>query len=86
MNTDKINITPLVSIVIPSRNEEEFIGKCIDSILASDQKTDTIEILVCDGESDDQTIELVKGYTKTNSSVKLLVNKHKQHHMASTLE
>ncbi|HIA35536.1 MAG TPA: glycosyltransferase family 2 protein [Flavobacteriales bacterium] len=77
METDKINITPLVSIVIPSRNEEEFIGKCIDSILASDQNTDTIEILVCDGESDDQTIELVQGYTKTNSSVKLLVNKYK---------
>lgn len=77
METYKTNITPSVSIVIPCRNEEEFIGKCLDSILASDQKAETIEILVCDGKSDDQTIELVQGYTKTNSSVKLLVNEHK---------
>jgi len=35
-----------VSIIIPCRNEEKFIGKCLDSIIAQDYFKDKLEILV----------------------------------------
>ena len=37
-----------VSIIIPCRNEEKFIGKCVDSILKQDYPKDKLEILVVD--------------------------------------
>lgn len=30
------NDSPFVSIIIPCRNGEKFIGKCLDSIIATD--------------------------------------------------
>jgi len=35
MNVIK-EIYPFVSIIIPCRNEEQFIGKCLDSFLANE--------------------------------------------------
>jgi glycosyltransferase involved in cell wall biosynthesis len=43
---------PLVSIIIPCRNEGKYIGKCLDSIIAQDYPKDKFEILVVDGRSD----------------------------------
>lgn len=45
----------LVSIIIPCRNEEKFIGKCLDSIIAQDYPKDKLEVLVVDGMSEDRT-------------------------------
>lgn len=42
------NNSPLVSIIIPCRNEEKFIGKCLDSIIANDYPKDKLEVLVVD--------------------------------------
>ena len=36
MKNSPENNLPLVSIIIPCRNEEKFIGKCLDSILGQD--------------------------------------------------
>ena len=54
---------PFVSIIIPCRNEEKFIGKCLDSILAQDYPKDRLEVLVVDGMSEDGTREIVERYT-----------------------
>lgn len=35
-----------VSIIIPCWNEERFIGKCLDFIVAQDYPKDKLEILV----------------------------------------
>jgi len=40
------NTTPFVSIIIPCRNEEKFIGKCLDSIIAQDYPSDEVEVEV----------------------------------------
>jgi len=74
LDTNKINYNTKVSVIIPCRNEANYIGNCIDSILASDYSTNDLEILVCDGKSEDHTSELVLDYAKNNSSVKLLIN------------
>jgi cellulose synthase/poly-beta-1,6-N-acetylglucosamine synthase-like glycosyltransferase len=46
---------PLVTILVPCRNEKAFIGKCIDSIIANNYPKDKVEILVIDGISEDGT-------------------------------
>jgi chlorobactene glucosyltransferase len=44
---------PLVSVIVPARNEEEDLGACLDGLLA--QSYPTLEILVVDGGSVDGT-------------------------------
>lgn len=50
---------PLVSIVIPCKNEENFIGACLDSIITNDYPLDLLEVLVVDGMSNDKTKKIV---------------------------
>lgn len=52
--------TPLLSIVIPSFNQGEYIEETIKSIL--DQPHNDVEILILDGGSTDQTVEIIKKY------------------------
>ncbi|PKP62033.1 glycosyltransferase family 2 protein [Candidatus Atribacteria bacterium HGW-Atribacteria-1] len=65
---------PLVSIIIPCRNEEKYIGRCLNSIIAQDYPKDKLEVLVVDGRSEDGTREIVKEYTEKCSFIKLLDN------------
>lgn len=65
---------PIVSILIPCRNEEQFIGRCLDSILANDYPYEQLEILVLDGMSEDDTRQIVKGYAWNHPFLKLVDN------------
>lgn len=49
-----------VSIIIPTYNEERFIKACLDSIFSQSFPPDKMEILIIDGMSDDQTVQLIK--------------------------
>ena len=60
---------PFVSIVIPARNEEKFIGKCIESILNGTYPKDKLEIIVVDGMSEDRTEEIVDRYKEEYPSL-----------------
>jgi glycosyltransferase involved in cell wall biosynthesis len=66
-----------ISIIIPCRNEERFIGKCLDSILEQDYPKDKIEVLVVDGISTDETKAVIKKFTQQYSFIKLLDNPRK---------
>lgn len=57
---------PLVSVVIPTLNEEEHIGSLIDSIFKQDYRP--IEVLVVDGGSKDRTVEIVRKKQKELNS------------------
>lgn len=63
-----------VAIIIPCRNEELYIEKCINSILNSNYPIELIHVYVCDGISDDKTIAIVKKLSNENPQIKLLVN------------
>ena len=66
-----------VSVVIPCRNEERFIERCLDSLLAQTYPKDQIEILAVNGASEDDTEKIVAAYAATHPSVKLLQNPKK---------
>jgi glycosyltransferase involved in cell wall biosynthesis len=53
-------IHPKISIIIPSFNQGQFLKACIDSILS--QKIPGTEIIVFDGGSTDETIEILNTY------------------------
>ena len=80
MSENKSSQFPFVSIIIPCRNEEKFIGQCLDSVLGQDYPREKTEILVVDGMSEDKTKEIVIEYTKQYSFIKVLDNYKKIYH------
>ncbi len=48
---------PLVSVIIPMRNEADWLDRCLGTVLAQDYPSARLEILVVDGMSDDGTYE-----------------------------
>lgn len=60
---------PLVSVVIPVYNGENYIEKCINSILC--QTYSNYEILIIDDGSVDRTTEILENY-KTNNKINII--------------
>jgi glycosyltransferase involved in cell wall biosynthesis len=50
---------PTVSIVIPLRNEKNYIEACLQSILTQEPPPGGFEIIVADGMSDNGTQDIV---------------------------
>ncbi len=65
---------PFVSIIMPIRNEAEFIERAIQSILNNDYPPDKMEVLVVDGMSDDGTRDIVQRLSGEDRRIKLLDN------------
>ncbi|MDQ7047702.1 MAG: glycosyltransferase family 2 protein [Sulfurovum sp.] len=69
-----MNDSPLISIIIPTLNEEKYIAQCLDSILDTTYDKEKIEIFVVDGMSEDETSKIVQEYHRKYSFIKLLKN------------
>lgn len=65
---------PLVSVVIPMRNEGAQFTECLDAVLAQDYPAEQIEIVVVDGESDDESAALVRAYAARHQRMTVLQN------------
>src|SRR5438477_11843020 len=65
---------PIVSIVIPCRNEENFIGDCLDSVVGSRFPLNRLEVLVIDGMSDDGTRRVLEAYALRYPFIRVLEN------------
>jgi len=74
MQRQETEQTTNVSIITPCRNEEKFIGKCLDSIIKNVFPKEKMEVLVIDGKSTDRTRGIVEGYAKEHSFIKLMDN------------
>lgn len=65
---------PFVSIVVPCRNETEYIRPLLDSILANTYPRDRLEVLIVDGMSDDGTRAVIAEYVARHPVIRLLDN------------
>ncbi len=65
---------PFVSVIVPVRNEAAFLGQTLNQLLAQHYDPDRFEILVADGESTDQTREVVEALQEEYPNLRLLRN------------
>jgi chlorobactene glucosyltransferase len=63
---------PKVSIIIPARNEEKYISKCLDSLI--NQNYPNIEIIVINDSSNDYTWDIIQKYAKTYEQSITVIN------------
>jgi glycosyltransferase involved in cell wall biosynthesis len=68
---------PFVTIIIPCRNEADFIERCIASVLACQYPYDKLEVLAVDGMSSDQTRDIILTICKKDGRLELLDNPQK---------
>jgi glycosyltransferase involved in cell wall biosynthesis len=61
---------PLVSILIPARNEEKSIGNILNDILH--QNYNLIEVIVFDDNSSDRTSDIVDGFASMDKRIRLV--------------
>jgi glycosyltransferase involved in cell wall biosynthesis len=58
---------PKVSVILPARNEERYIARCLDSLLAQDYKN--FQIIAINDSSSDGTGEIMQSYSTRDSRV-----------------
>ena len=66
------NRYPKVSVILPTRNEEKYIAKCLDSLI--NQSYPNFEIVAINDSSCDRTGEIIQRYYKLNSKVVIAIN------------
>lgn len=60
-------VFPKVSVILPARNEQKYIEKCLDSLLKQDYSN--YEIVVINDSSSDRTGEIIQKYSTKNSKI-----------------
>lgn len=70
--TEPLAEAPLVSIMLPARNEERNIGACLESLARLDYPA--LEIIVINDRSTDRTREIVEDLQKKHSNITLINN------------
>lgn len=71
--TDK-SVFPFVSVLIPIRNEGNYINQCLQAVSRQDFPSDLFEILISDGLSTDNTRALVAEWMKNDPRIRLFDN------------
>jgi succinoglycan biosynthesis protein ExoA len=66
--------TPLVSVVVPVRNEARHLGRTLGQLTAQQYDPRRFEILVIDGRSDDGTWELAAKFAERFGNVRVFSN------------
>nr|WP_305794455.1 glycosyltransferase family 2 protein [Halomarina rubra] len=60
---------PTVSVIVPAYNEEGYVGRCIDHILASEYPSEKLDVLVVDDGSTDGTLTEAREHAGTAARV-----------------
>lgn len=60
-------IPPKVSVIVPARNEEKYIEKCLQTLIEQDYSN--YEIIVINDSSSDRTSMIIKNYSTRDSKV-----------------
>lgn len=63
---------PEISVIIANYNSEKYIRKCLDSLIGQSFKN--IEIIICDDNSSDDSVDIIESYQKQYNNIILLRN------------
>lgn len=63
------NKNPFVSIIVPVRNMEKYIERCLNSLV--NQTLKNIEIIIVDDASSDKTLEIISRFQKEYQNIKV---------------
>jgi glycosyltransferase involved in cell wall biosynthesis len=65
---------PFVSVIIPLRNEEKRISECIESVIRQSYPHKRFELLLVDGQSEDNTRPIIESYCRKYEFIRFLDN------------
>lgn len=71
---NQIDYTPKVSVIIPVYNVEEYLKKCLDSVV--NQTLKEIEIICIDDGSTDNSLKILKQYAKKDKRITVIKQKN----------
>jgi len=71
---DAGNRLPFVTVLVPCRNEADFIARCLESILNNGYPEDRLALLVIDGMSEDGTREVLDTYARAYACLRVIDN------------
>jgi glycosyltransferase involved in cell wall biosynthesis len=70
-----MNESPFFSIIIPARNGERSLARCLESIKRQTYPVNKYEIIISDGMSTDDTVKIAEDFgSKIVKNTKLTVN------------
>lgn len=75
------NMVPLISVVLPVYNGEEYLAEAIDSIL--EQTFSNFELIIIDDGSTDSSLAILKRYQKLDGRIRLIARENRN--LATTL-
>lgn len=64
---------PVVSVIMPIRNEAAFIHRSLGAVLAQDYPADRLEVLIADGMSTDTTRQIISELAATHSAIRVQI-------------
>jgi glycosyltransferase involved in cell wall biosynthesis len=67
-------MSPFVSLIIPTFNEEKYLEQTVLSLLSNDYPLNKFEILIIDGLSKDNTVVIAQELVKRFSNIRLISN------------
>jgi glycosyltransferase involved in cell wall biosynthesis len=72
-----MNSMPTVSVIVPCRNEKEYIESCVRSILTQESPPGGFEVIVADGMSDDGTRDILQRVSEGDSRLRVVDNQER---------
>lgn len=70
----KVGKEPLISVIVPVFNVEDYVGKCLDSIINQTYKN--LEIIVINDGSNDGSGKICNNYAKKDERIKVIHQKN----------
>ncbi len=67
-------VVAAVTVIIPMRNEEHYIVRCLQSLMEQTYPAECYELIVVDGMSSDRSTDLVRELSRSRPQIRLLSN------------
>ena len=68
---------PLVSIIMPVRNEGPFIRRSLEAVFHQDYPQEKLEVIVADGLSTDETRTILESYAALHPNLRIIENRER---------